>query len=153
MSRRVTLQLRTVEECGVRFETGVPVTFEFVRNTEKAPNLGPRFQQDIEPAGFYVQHACGFSQDLARGWVRGVLTLESPLVLSFSDPVDALEPLYGPHSWKAELQRAFRARGRALSRKLVAAGYDGVVTVRDGDTSEVVSLRSFVSPGWTSVFR
>lgn len=151
----MTLRLHTVEECGVRFETGVPVTFEFVRNTEKAPFLGSRFQQDIEPAGLYVQHACGFPQgELRKGWVRGTLTLASPLVLSFSDPTNDLEPLYGPQSWKAELVREFKARGRVLSRKIVRAGHDGIVTVRkDGSTSEIVSLRSFVSPDWGRVFR
>lgn len=150
----MTLQLRTVEECGIRFETGAPVTFEFVRNTEKAPFLGARFQQDIEPAGLYVQHACGFPEgNLRKGWVRGLITFESPLVLSFSDPVSDLEPLYGPHSWKTELQREFGAKGRRLSQKLVSAGYDGVVTVRHGSTSEIVSLRSFVSPDWSRVFR
>ena len=151
----MTLQLRVVEECGVRFETGVPVTFEFVRNTEKAPFLGSRYQQKIEPAGLYVQHACGFPEgNLRKGWVRGLITFTSPLVLSFSDPVDELEPLYGPHSWKADLQREFRAKGRRLSSKLVAAGYDGIVTVRqDVSTSEIVSLRSFVAPDWGRVFQ
>lgn len=151
----MTLKLRTAEECGVRFETGVPVVFEFVRNTEKAPHFGARFQQNIEPAGLYLQHACGFPQgELRKGWVRGMISFESPLVLSFSDPVDELEPLYGPHSWKAELQREFGGkRGIFISRKIVAAGYDGIVTVRqDGSTSEIVSLRSFVSPGWGRVF-
>lgn len=149
----MTLQLRVVDECGVHFETGVPVVFEFVRNTEKAHNFGSRFQQDIEPAGLYMQHACGFPKELARGWVRGAVTFRSPLVLSFSDPVEEFEALYGPHSWKAELQRKFRAKGRSLSRKIVAAGYDGIVTAKNRASWEIVSLRSFVGPNWVAVFK
>lgn len=43
------LGLARVTESGVVFMTGRPVTFRYVRNTQKSPNLGARFGQDIEP--------------------------------------------------------------------------------------------------------
>ena len=42
--------LLSVTEYGTTFAHGQPVTFTYVRNTEKAPYFGSRFQQDIEPA-------------------------------------------------------------------------------------------------------
>src|SRR5208337_4156198 len=41
-------------EYGHLFETGKPVSFRYVHNTDKAPKLGARYGQDIEPAGYYV---------------------------------------------------------------------------------------------------
>lgn len=148
----MSLPLRTADECSVHFETGMPVTFGFVRNTEKASNFGSRFQQDIEPAGRYMQHDCGFSERLSSGWIRGTQTFRSPLVLSFSEPKDELEPLYGPHSWKAELHRHFKAKGKSLSRKILRAGFDGIVTVwSDRTTREIVALPA--GWGWDAVLR
>lgn len=139
-----------VTEYGVRFDTGVPVTFRFVRNTERAPHFGARFQQDIEPGGRYLLHNPD-PGDLPRGWETGTASFESPLVIAFSlaGDVGPDEPIYGPTSWKAQIARAFGKGGRALSAALRVAGYDAVVTVslnrnkRNGrpvDTREIVAL-------------
>ena len=45
-----------VKENGKIFKTGVPVTFEYIKNTKSAPNMGSTFQQDIEPHGYYILH-------------------------------------------------------------------------------------------------
>ena len=49
------VELARVDEHGVHFETGVPVTFPFIRNTEKSPRV-VGFGQDIEPHGRYLLH-------------------------------------------------------------------------------------------------
>lgn len=72
-----------VTELGIVFETGRPVAFPIVRNTAKAPYLGGRYGQDIEPAGMYLLHDTA-PDHLVRGWVRGSAKFSSPLVL----PVD-----------------------------------------------------------------
>lgn len=121
----------------VRFATGRPVAFVFVRNMEKAPKTAG-FGQDIEPAGRYVVHPTGGGPPL-RGWEYGVASLRSPLVLALT--LD--DRIYGPLGWKARLTAATGRTGRALSRRLVQAGYDAVVTVRDGpqpETAEIVLL-------------
>lgn len=133
------LQTAITTEAGVRFETGTPVRFVFTRNTEGAPR--PRrtgddpFQQRIEPAGLYILHDTA-RLDLPRRWVRGRAAFRSPLVVPWSLGSDR----YGPDNWKANLSRVFRGRGRTLSRKILANGYDAIVTVRDGATSEIVAL-------------
>jgi len=131
------LELAVADESGRHFETGVPVTFRFVKNTEKAPHFGDRYGQDIEPAGSYMLH--NDDPRPTRGWVTGEQTFECPLVIPLSgDP----EEIYGPTGWKARLHQATRKKGAALSRHLESLGYDGIVTVDPhGDTREIVALR------------
>jgi hypothetical protein len=136
------LLLAEVREYGVLFSTGVPVEFKYIRNTEKSPYLGSRFQQDIEPAGAYLLHNPD-PGDPARGWVQGVAKFRSPLVLALAGDDDG--KIYGPNSWKARLHRHFKKRHAALSKAIMAAGFDAVVTVgyyrgRPQDTREIVDL-------------
>jgi hypothetical protein len=136
-AQTLELDLATSDEQGVHFETGVPVTFRFVRNTEKSPQLGSRYGQDIEPAGRYLLHNEN-PGDLARGWVTGIVSLRSPLVIPLTGDPNAI---YGPQGWKARLQAATGKTKKALSADLIRRGYDGIVTV-DGDyTSEIVLLK------------
>jgi hypothetical protein len=134
----VDLGLASAREGGVTFKTGRPVTFRYVHNNEPAPKLGARFGQDIEPAGFYVQHVPGDSPP-PRGWSSGTMVLERPLVLVESFDKDSV---YGPTGWKARLHAETKKRRLALSRYLMAAGFDAVVAVRGKDTTEIVVLRA-----------
>lgn len=124
----------------VRFETARPVTFSFIRNTEKSPHLGDQYGQDIEPAGRYMLH-----RELAgqppRGWVTGLQSFRQPIVLEIA--LDGR--IYGPTGWKARLVQASGGKkGRALSRYLKSLGYDGIVTVQETrgqrSTAEIVAL-------------
>lgn len=138
------MKLATITEYGVRFETGVPVDVRYVRNTRSAPKikkLSDEFQQRIEPAGRYMLHH-PTSEDLAPGWEKGVVHFKSPLVIEFN-----LEPdnYYDEGSWKRQLERHYKKRGRGLSRAIVADGHDAVVTVRDKDTREIVDLTWLIS--------
>jgi hypothetical protein len=155
MTRPACPELRTsVTEYGVHFETGVPVTFSFVRGTTPSPKPRPgqhdAYQQRLEPAGRYMVHNPDPGR-LPPGWEQGTVHFRNPLVVPLSrDP----ETIYGASSWKVELSRAFGGkRGSALSRALVRAGYDGVVTVtldrqcRGVDTREIVDLKSFTFLG------
>ncbi len=131
-----------IDEYGTLFVTGIPVSFGFVRSTEKSPYFGSRYQQDIEPAGRYMLHSPD-PGDLARGWVRGVVTFESPLVIAFNRDQDGVA--YDDTSWKARLHRIYGAKGSALSRRIREDGYDGIVTValhrgEPMDTREIVDL-------------
>jgi hypothetical protein len=136
-SQALDLAFATSAEHGVHFETGVPVTFEYIRNTEKSPRFGATFGQDIEPAGRYLLHK-ELSGDPPRGWQSGTITLRSPLVIPLSGDPNAI---YGPTGWKARLRAATGKTGRALSTDLVRRGYDGIVTVDErGYTSEIVVL-------------
>jgi len=132
------MQVATATEYGVHFETGVPVKFIFARNTDKSPPaaLGDRYQQRIEPAGRYLIHVKN-TRHIPREWEHGNIRFKRPLVIPFN-----LVPgnLYDDSSWKRQLELHYKKRGRALSRAIVVDGYDGIVTVRDGGTSEIVDL-------------
>lgn len=119
------------------FKTGSPVTFTYMRNPEKAPNMGSRFGQDIEPAGFYVLAADNDSiaeSAKASGWIVGSMAFSKPLVLTWGG--------YGPDGWKQQLSNACGGRKKgSLTRFLLSQGFDGIVTVMRGETSEIVSLK------------
>jgi len=135
---------RNPEEAGWLFETGVPVTFRYMRNTERSPYFGATFGQDIEPAGrFFLADTANAADHPVRGWEYGWATFQCPLVLLFTTEPDL--PHYGPHGWKARLAAEFGATGKKLTRKLRAAGYDGIVTIwehggRFDYTKEIVDL-------------
>lgn len=136
------LGLTSISERGVAFKTGKPVEFRYWRNTEKSPTYGSRFQQDIEPAGRYMIHA---QQEGTPIWLEeGIVRFEKPIVIRITDDTDNL---YGPSSWKAKLHARFKGKGKALSKKLAKAGYDGIVTVskhrQSSYTSEIVDLTMF----------
>jgi hypothetical protein len=119
------------------------VLLRFLRNEERAPRLRrgqpDRYQQRIEPAGLYVLSDDDPSAPLARGWVRGRIAIDSPLVIEWNVSGSGR---YDEGSWKAALRRELDAGGEALSRKLRRLGYDAIVTVdEDGRTSEIVLLR------------
>ena len=138
--RELDLDYATTDEYGVHFKTGVPVTFPFIRNTEKSPLLGKTFGQDIEPHGRYLLHNYDPKREPPRGWQTGTITFRSPLVIALSGDPDKI---YGPKGWKARLRDATGKRGAALSRQL-AKTYDGIVTVdHTGATSEIIDLSSF----------
>lgn len=137
---RLDLALCEVREYGKTFATGKPVRFKYLRGTEKAPNFGPRFGQDIEPTGKYLLHnpqGESWVEGNPRRWEAGEVAFENPLVLRLSTDGDT----YGPNGWKARLCQAFKAKRKALACKLRRAGYDGIVTCDDGGTREIVDLR------------
>ncbi len=121
------------------FETGRPVRFSYYRRASGAAqkhHFGGTFGQDIEPAGRYMNHRA----EGPEGWhppglELGEVTFENPLVLH--------NLYYGPEGWKQRLVDAFGAKGKALSKKIRAAGYDGIVTVDGRDVSEIVDLTGF----------
>ncbi len=143
----------SIDASGRRFETGVPVEFKYVRNNQKAPDLGSKYQQDIEPAGRYLIHneepgPEDYLEDLKRrGWEFGTHKFNHPLVIAFNTNNEAY---YDENSWKAVLSRKFGGfKGEALARAIVGQGYDGIVTVRLNEqgeplyVSEIVDLSRF----------
>lgn len=139
----------SVVEYGERFETGRPVTVRYLRNTSPSPKPGATdpYQQRLEPAGRYMIHNPDPGR-ISSGWESGIVRFDSPLVIPLNSAADDL--IYGEHSWKAELSRAYKGKtGKALSRAIVRSGYDAIVTVtldkkcRPIDTREIVDLSSF----------
>jgi hypothetical protein len=142
----VNLPLVELDEAGVHFETGVPVTFNFVRNTVSSEVYGTEFQQHIEPAGrFMLLRGPWASPEPPPEWEYGRVRFEKPLVLMFNETG---EHAYDENSWKALLSAAYGGKtGRALTKALLKDGYDGIVTVGEFrgelETKEIVDLTVF----------
>jgi len=129
----------TSDEYGVRFETGKPVTFTYVRNTEAAPDMGERFQQNLEPTGRYMQHAGPDAKAPTEAWETGEVTFQNPLVVPLNTTPGNI---YDEGSWKAQLSEKYGKTGQALADAIRAEGHDAIVTVDlgTGATSEIVDL-------------
>jgi len=117
------------EHKGLHFETGKPIEFEYLKNTQKAPDMGSTFGQDIEPHGKYMilNQAYYGDEQPKLPWIRGKTKFNNPLVLAVStDP----EGHYGPGGWKARLSKAYDGlTGLKLAKAIRADGYDGIVTI------------------------
>jgi hypothetical protein len=117
------------------FETGKPVTFPFIHNTERAPNMGARFGQDVEPAGQYIQYDSRGASHPDERFAGGTITFRNPLVVPWG------EGYQSPDSWKKVLSEKYGGKtGKALSDAIKADGYDGIVTMSKGHASEMVNL-------------
>jgi hypothetical protein len=132
-------------ENGIEFTTGKPVRFPYIHNTERSPRMGPRFGQDLEPHGRYIQyHSNPDPAGLPKNMVSGEIEFKNPLVIAH-----APDDIYGPQGWKARLSRAHGGlTGKRLSQALARAGHDGIVTVdpRHRVSSEIVDLTMFHRP-------
>ena len=116
-----------------KFQTGVPVTFDFVRNTESAPQT-TGFGQDVEPSGRYLSKK---ETDVSEwpGWESGTVSFNSPLVLDFGGSYA------DDDNWKRVLSRRYDGKtGEELSDAIREDGYDAIVTEDKYGTSEIVDL-------------
>lgn len=134
------LPFATLNIGGIQFVTGKPVTFDYLKNTQSAPNFGSMYQQDIEPAGRYIIRK-EVDGPVAGSWEEGTQTFQSPLVIRFN-PVSEFG--YDQNSWKAALANHYGKTGKALSQAIRRDGYDGIVTIGiDNHTQEIVDLTMF----------
>jgi hypothetical protein len=124
-----------------KFETGEPVTFNYIHNTESAtkifgkPKKDSPYDRGFEPSGRYVIQVDTLPDNLPPHMDSGELTFNNPLVVE-------------GENWKRNLSEAFgNKRGKALSKAIIAAGYDGVVTIADAKqgkyVSEILDLTTF----------
>lgn len=144
------LNKTSIKENGILFKTGVPVTFEYMRNTKSSPNMGEQFGQHIEPHGRYMLHNTHNTKEedkesyIKAGWEFGEITFKSPLVIALSNDLDKSglpQNIYGKLGWKQRLVDYYNSKGKELTNKLIKDGYDGIVTTSPYDTREIISLR------------
>jgi hypothetical protein len=131
------VKAKRVTQQNVIPKEGEPFEFSYVRNTEKSPQLGARFGQDVEPGGKYM--TIGKLRTNTPNMESGNIRFDKPLVIDFGGG-------YGDASnWKNVLSKQFSNKtGRELSEAIKEAGYDGIVTVSKAGntkyTSEVIAL-------------
>jgi hypothetical protein len=130
--------------------TGKPVKVFYLHNTEKSPDMGSRFGQDIEPSGKYVTLISDKRQNetLLPNMERGLANIKNPLVLEWTG--------YEEDGWKQRLSNQYNGKtGMELTKALVNDGYDAVITVSEHKSgekwaSETVLLPKTVAKDYTS---
>ena len=104
-----------------------PIKIDIVKNPEKAPSMGAKFGQDVEPTGTYVTK----SSRIPNGWVGGTAILQNPLFVNVNQ--DNLI------QYKRDLAQQYKAKGNALTKKLMSNGHDALITkYSDGSFGEIV---------------
>lgn len=114
--------------------------FYYLRNKEKAPYLGSRFEQDIEPRGRYIsimskKEIENFIEylpvELRKNYEAGTVEFHNPLFIEHDN-------------WKLELSKIYKnKKGRRLSLAIIQDGYDGIITLDKGEIIETVDLINF----------
>ena len=100
-----------------------------MKNMEKAQYYGSMFGQDVEPTGTYVLEK-DFDGEVNKPWVEGQADIKNPLIIDVKD--DTLI------SYKYELVKKYKAKGKRLTEKLMSLGYDAIITMRDGESGEII---------------
>lgn len=109
-------------------------TLTLLKNTEKAPNMGSRFGQDVEPAGFYATQKESEHLDDHPNYKTFTVDIKKPLV------IDVTEDLI---KWKRDLSDRYKAKGAKLSKMLMEEGYDSIITTdKHGFTGEIIVLNT-----------
>lgn len=140
------LNLDSVTEDGIVFETGRPVSFKYYRYQHPKSKKNSDFDREFEPSGLYMNHEIedtSFTDEQEKAYAKQGVSIQHGNI-KFNRPI-VLKSGYGPNGWKQTLSLAFGdKRGRALTSAIRRAGYDGIVTVglnRDGKyTGEIVAL-------------
>lgn len=121
-----------------------PITFDYIHNTEKSPDFGNRYGQDIEPHGRYIsmrpENRDAETLDPKRH-ETGTVTFQNPLHIPFGGG-------YSDESnWKHQLSKQFDNKtGKDLSDAVRGAGHDAIMTYDDYGPDEIVDLTSKQRP-------
>lgn len=133
---------------GMIFETGKPISFPFIKNTQKAPQFQKfgedRFAQAIEPHGNYISSAHDVDvTKLPENYIHGKMDFKNPLVIDWGKSGLYTEP----DNWKQVLSKQYGGKkGKSLSKAIAKDGYDGIVTIQGNEPSEIVDLSRFIAP-------
>lgn len=114
--------------------------FYYLRNKEKAPYLGSRFNQDIEPKGKYISI---MSKNEIENFIK---YLPTKLRKNYETGiVEFYNPFFIEHdNWKIKLSKIYKnKKGRSLSLAIIQSGYDGIITLDKNEIVETVILSNF----------
>jgi hypothetical protein len=125
------------ESDGDTVQTGEPITFNFVHNTDSAtamfglPDKDSPFDRGYEPSGQYVSIVDDEFTPFSEAQQTGTITLNNPLVVDLE-------------GWKQRLSEQYNGlTGKELSKAVIADGYDGIVTTDGKYISEIVNFNTF----------
>ncbi len=108
-------------------------TLVLLKNTQKAPNMGKLYGQDVEPAGLYAVIKRDSYFDQFPNYKTVLFETKKPLIVTINDG--------NIIKWKYDLSEKYKAKGKALTKKLLKDGYDCIITqYKEGDTGEIIVL-------------
>lgn len=117
----------------IRFKNGGEITL--LKNKVKAPKLGKLYGQDVEPTGYFAIEKKTDIFDSNPNYETKNVRFFNPLYVEVDE--DTLI------SWKTELSKKYKAKGKKLTEKLINAGYDIIITrYSNGDTGEIIVLKT-----------
>lgn len=105
---------------------------EIMKNMDAAAHFGSTYGQDVEPHGTYVLQR-DHGRDLFPGWVGGKASLKKPLFIDLDKYENVID-------YKRDLATQYKAKGKALTKKLMAKGYDAIITQTKKYGSEEIVL-------------
>ena len=115
----------------IRYDVGGEITL--LKNKTKAPYFDKMYGQDVEPTGYYAIKKETDIFDSNPNYETKKIRFENPLYIE----VDADTLI----SWKNDLSKKFKAKGKKLTEKLLNEGYDIIITrYSNGDTGEIIVL-------------
>jgi hypothetical protein len=116
-----------------KMEQGGEITL--LKNKVKAPKLGKLYGQDVEPTGYFAIEKKTDIFDSNPNYETKKVRFFNPLYVEVDE--DTLI------SWKTELSKKYKAKGKKLTEKLINAGYDIIITrYSNGDTGEIIVLKT-----------
>ena len=114
--------------------------FYYLRNKKKAPYLGSRFGQDIEPKGKYIsimskKEIENFMEylpvELRKNYETGKIAFCNPFFIEHDD-------------WKLKLSKVYgNKKGRRLTLAIIRDGYDSIITLNRNEIVEAVDFTNF----------
>ena len=123
--------MKTIEEIKQIIDKDGIVKLKIIKNFESAPDMGTMFGQDVEADGTYLTQS---DSDInMENWKNGFVFIKNPLIFDIEN--NATE-------YKYELAKKYKAKKKALTKKLIKAGYDSIITYEDyrgsNHTSEII---------------
>lgn len=112
-------------------ESGGPLNIDIMKNMESADYFGSRFGQDVEAHGTYVTEK-GEYDIIGDMWTTGRASIKKPLYIDLDKYENIID-------YKRDLAKKYKAKKKALTKKLMSLGYDAIVTrTKKYGTGEIV---------------
>lgn len=103
-----------------------------LKNKEKAPNMGNRFGQDVEPTGYFAIQKETRHLDKMPNYETVKADIKNPLIIDVTD--DLIK-------WKRDLSEKYSSKTKRLTNKLIKEGYDSIITTtKTGELGEIIIL-------------
>lgn len=117
-------------------EGGREVTIPYLKINNGTNKTIGDFGQDIEPTGNYITYNDHRFKIESDTFYYGFISFKNPLIVDFINTTST--------GWKRVVSELFNnKKGRTLSKAIIKAGYDCIITIDGDNISEIVDLTNF----------